>query len=302
MRGSLKTSSFRRTEFVARTQGLYDCNLLMVLNYEGVSLLSSSGKAFRLSEFIDPKDGKAVIIAADRGLMLGPIAGLADLEKTIRMAVNSKVDAVVLSPGQVGRMIHHFKGRKAPALLVRADWTNAFRGESFILPAREVKRVTVIDAEDAVALGASAVIAFFCVGYEEDEAHNLESVAVLARSCDRLGMPLIVESIPIGERVTETNFVDCVDLAVRMAVEVGADAIAAPYTGDVKSFRKIIEAAKVPVFALDTEVSPVQDLLRAATEALEAGAAGVIASNGVFQATNPVVTVETLVGIIHRKE
>ena len=265
-------------------------------------MLSSPGKALRLSEFIDPKDGKAVIVAADRGLMLGPITGLTDLEKTIRMAVNSGVDAVVLSPGQVGQMIHHFKGKKAPALLVRADWTNAFRGESFILPAKEIKRVTIIDAKDAVTLGASAVIAFFCVGYEEDEAHNLESVAMLARSCDHLGMPLIVESIPIGERVTEKNFVDCVDLAMRMAVEAGADAIAAPYTGDVKSFRKVIDAAKVPVFVLDIEVPPAQDLFRAVTEALEAGAAGVIASTSVFQAMNPDETVETLVDIIHKKE
>lgn len=274
---------------------------MIILNHEGVSLLSSPGKAFRLSEFIDPKDGKAVIVAADRGFMLGPITGLKDLEKSMKMAVNSGVNAVVLSPGQVGRMIHHFKGKKAPALLVRADWTNAFRGESFILPAKEIKHVTIIDAEDAVALGASAVIAFFCVGYEEDEAHNLESVAMLARSCDHLGMPLIVESIPIGERVTEKNFVDCVDLAMRIAVEAGADAIAAPYTGDVKSFRKIIDAAKVPVFVLDTTVSAVHNLLRAVTKALEAGAAGVIASNTIFEATNPAKTLETLVDIIHTK-
>jgi len=266
-----------------------------------VSLLSSPGKAFRLSDFIDPKDGKAVILAADRGLMLGPTIGLADLEKTIRIAATSGVDAVVLSPGKVGGMVHYLKGKKAPALLVRADWTNAFRGESFVLPFREIRRVTIIGAEDAVALGASAVIAFFCVGHEENEARNLESVAMLARSCDRLGMPLIVESVPIGERVTATNFVDCLGLAMRMAVEAGADAIAAPYTGDVKSFRKVIDAAKVPVFVLDTDVSPIRDLLKSVAEALEAGSAGVVAGNSVFQAVNPVETLETLVDIIHKR-
>ncbi len=264
--------------------------------------MSSPGKAFRLSEFIDAKEGKAVILAADRGLMLGPIADLADLERTLKMAVDTGVDAVVLSPGQVGRMIHHFKGKKAPALLVRADGTNAFRGESFLLPARETKRITIIDAEDAVALGASALVAFFCVGYEEDEAQNLESIAMLSRSCNWLGLPLIVESIPIGERVTEANFVDCVDLATRIVTEIGADAIAAPYTGDVESFRGIIETAKVPVFVLDTEVSPAKDFLSAAAGALEAGAAGVIASDSVIKAKYPAENLETLLNLVHKRD
>lgn len=263
-------------------------------------MLSTPGKALRFSEFINPEDDKAVILAADRGLMLGPIKFLVDVEKTMEIAVKCKVDAVVLSPGQVGRMIRHFKGKKAPALLVRVDWTNAYRRDSFVLPAGKTKRVTIIDADDAVALGASAVISFFCVGHEEEEARSMESVAKLARSCDRLGLPLIVESIPIDERVTATNLVDCVDLAMRMAVEAGADAIAAPYTGDPKSFKRIVKSAKVPFFVLDTDVSPVQDL-KAVVEALKAGAAGVIASNTVFQSTNPTKTLETLVKTIHGK-
>ena len=274
---------------------------MLIHTLEEEDLSSSAGKAFRLSEFIDPEDNKAVIVAADQGLMLGPIRGSRDLEKTVKMAVDGGVDAVVLSPGQVGRMIHHFQGKKAPALIVRADWTNAPRSESFVLPAKEIRRVTIVDAEDAAALGASAVIAFFCVGYEEDEACSMKSVAILARSCNRFGMPLIVEATPIGERVTPTNFADCVDLAMRMAVEAGADVIAVPYTGDVKSFRKITEAAKVPVFVLDTEVSPARDILKAATEALEAGAAGVIARNSVFQATDPLERIETMRKAIHRE-
>ena len=56
------------------------------------------------------------------------------------------------------------------------------------------------------------------------------------------------------------------------------------------------------MFVLDTEFSPVQDLVRAVREALEAGAAGVIAGNSVFHVVNPARTVEILMNTIHGKK
>lgn len=258
------------------------------------------GKALRLSEFLDTEDGKSVIIEADRGLMLGPIAGLIDLDEAVK-AVKSEVDAVVLSPGQVGRLNHYFRGRDSPALIVRVDWTNAFRDETSILPAQKIMHVTVASVEDAIALGASSIIAFFFVGYkdDEDEAQNMRSVAMLARDSDKLGVPLLVESIPIGERVTKTNYANCVDLAMRMAVEAGADAVGVPYTGDIESFRKIVDAAKVPLFMLDIN-KITGDFLKVVEESLEAGASGIITGKRVFQTAEPTKTLQTLRKVVHK--
>jgi len=240
-------------------------------------------------------------VEIDQGLMLGPITGIVDLEETVR-ELRSEADAIVLSPGQAGRLIHHFRGKMAPALLVRADWANVFRNETFVLPARKVRHITVASAKDAIALGASAIIAFFFVGWEddEDEARNMGSVAMLAGESNRLGVPLLVECVPIGERITEVNYAKCVDLAMRMSVEAGADAIAAPYTGNIESFRRIVDAAKVPVFVLDTDkVTP--GLFKVVTEALEAGASGVVVGRGVFQAAEPVKTLKELRNVVHKK-
>lgn len=265
-------------------------------------MLSRPGKALRLSEFINPEDGRSVILEADQGSMLGPIAGLVDLEETVRNLKN-EVDAVILSPGQARRLIHLFRGRAAPALLVRVDWANVFRDETSVLPARKIRYVTVASAGEALALGASGIIAFFFIGHaeDEDEARNVGSIAMFARESERLGVPLLVECIPIGERVTETNYVDCVDMATRMAVEAGADAVAAPYTGSVESFRKVIDAAKVPVFVLDVDDKS-QGLLRIVKEALDAGASGVIAGKGVLQTTEAAKNLKILWDIVHKKK
>lgn len=259
------------------------------------------GKGLRLSEFINPEDGKSVILEADQGSMLGPMAGLVDLEETLKNLKN-EVDAIVLSPGQGGRLTHLFLGREAPALLVRVDWANVFRGEMFVLPAQKIRHVKVASPGEALALGASAIVAFLLIGHEddEDEARNIESIASLARESERLGAPLLVECIPFGGRVTETNYVACVDMAVRMAVEAGADAVAAPYTGNVGSFRRVIDAAKVPVFMFDVE-DETQNLLGTAKEALDAGASGVIVGKRVLQADEPVKALKDLKDIVHQK-
>ncbi len=266
-----------------------------------IDLSFRPGKVLRLSEFINPEDGKSVILEADQGLMLGPVTGLVELDETVKNS-KSEVDAIVLSPGQAGRLIQHFRGRKAPALIVRADWANVFRDETFVLPAEKVRHVTVVSASEALAFGASGIMAFFIVGYEddEDEAQNMNTLASLARESDRLGVPLLVEALPFGARVTKTNYTDCVDLAMRMSIEAGADAVAVPYTGDIGSFRKIVDAAKVPVFTLDvgnTTKGPVE----IATEALKAGASGIVTGTKIFQTAEPFKILKTINGIVHER-
>jgi DhnA family fructose-bisphosphate aldolase class Ia len=80
-------------------------------------MTSQVGKAIRLSKILDPKGGPALLLRADVGLALGPVAGLEDMESALRSAVSAGVDGVVLGPGQAGRHIDLFKGRNGPSLL-----------------------------------------------------------------------------------------------------------------------------------------------------------------------------------------
>jgi DhnA family fructose-bisphosphate aldolase class Ia len=258
------------------------------------------GKTIRLGHLLNAEDDRAIIFEADEGLMLGPTPGLLDLPETVSM-VKNKVDGIVLSSGQVERSFEHFKGKGAPALLVRADWTNAFRDETYFLPTRNVRHVLNLGPKDAVALGASALAAFLFVGYDddEDEARNLETVAMLARESEKFGLPLLVECIPIGGRMTEINYLDCAKLATRMAVEAGADIVATPYTGNANSFKEIVDASKTPVLMLDRRIDASR-LLEAAEESLKAGATGVVVGRSVHRAVNPLAQLTAIHELIHR--
>ena len=263
----------------------------------------SLGKQLRLSRIINPDDGRAVVVAADHGLMLGPIKGVIELEKTLRRVVEGGADAILMSPGQAVNLSRLFYGRGSPALLIRADWSNAFRDRTYTLPARKVRYKPIATVRQALALGASGIVTYFFVGYgdDEDEAKHLKMVSKFSKECGRLGMPLIVEPIPLGPRVTKANFVDLVGLCVRMAVEAGADIIKAPYTGDVESFRKVVKAScGTPILILGGYRALTQrDSLEVVAEALEAGSAGVVFGRNVIQALDPAEMVRGIRAIVH---
>jgi len=264
--------------------------------------MSSPGKTLRLSKIIDPDDERAVVVAADHGFMLGPIRGVIDLEKTLRRVVDGQPDAVLLSPGQAAQLNRLFRRKDSPALLVRADWTNAFRDKTYTLPARKIKRVTVANARDAIAMGASGIVTYFFLGQsdEEAEARDFELMSFFARECRELGLPLIVEALPMGERVTGANFADLDAAGMRIAAETGADALKVLYTGDIDSFERAVRAAGIPVLVLGgAKAKTLRDSLEVAEEALDAGAVGVVYGRQVVQAEDPGEFVRAVRAVVH---
>ena len=121
------------------------------------------GKDIRLSKIINPTDEKSVIIAADHGFMLGAIPGVIDLQSTLKKVIKGRPDAILLSPGQAVRLNSLFQGKDAPALLIRADWTNAFRDKTYVLPARKVNRVAAVSAKHIIPIIEKLFLYYFPV-------------------------------------------------------------------------------------------------------------------------------------------
>ena len=241
---------------------------------------SQVGKAIRLSKILDPKGGPAVLLRADGGLALGPVPGLEDIESALRAAILAGVDGIVLGPGQAGRHIEHFRGRAGPGLIIRSDWSNAGRGETFPLPRKTTTHVPVSGARHASFLGGQAVICTFYVGYRDDldEADNLEAVSGLAAECFDRGLPLLVEAIPFGERITQHNRVDSIKMAGRMSLEAGADAIIVPYTGSKSTMSEIVESSGESPVILLLEGEDTQAVKRS----IRAGVQGVMVGEYAF--------------------
>jgi class I fructose-bisphosphate aldolase len=263
-------------------------------------MCSYFGREVRLSKIFDEKTGKALVVALDHGLFLGPIQGLTKPQETLEKVVAGGADAVILTPGQMRHCLPNFLGKKAPSLILRLDWTNLFRD---VLRPEFGFETTIASVKDAIRYGADAVISFLFIGYEKDEveALNLRNVSKIARECEKYGVPLIIESMARGgkARGKELN-IEYVKLHVRMAAELGADLIKTDYTGDPESFKEVVESCNIPILiAGGPKLETPHDALKMAKEAVDAGARGVVFGRNVFQAPDVTNMVKALRLIVH---
>lgn len=201
-------------------------------------------KTYRLRELVNPIDGHSLVVDASAGLSLGPLPGLENFGLAVQ-EVLPLVDGLIASPGQVDHLAG--RTREDGALLVRGDWTNALRGSDFVLPPEHISYLSLLSPSDALDLGASALVVYFLLGFEEQiEAQCLRNTVQLALDGSRVGMPIIVDVQAIGPRVVLQS--KAIELGVSYALEAGADGIAVAWPGE-ESFKTIIEMSSgVPVW------------------------------------------------------
>jgi Fe-S-cluster-containing hydrogenase component 2 len=100
--------------------------------------------------------------------------------------------------------------------------------------------------------------------------------------------------------VTGVNVAEILIASARIAAEIGADALKIPYTGDVMTFKQLVDQAKVPVLVLGGAKSDVpRDALELVDEALRAGASGTVFGRNVTKAKDPKKMVQDLCALVH---
>ncbi len=266
----------------------------------------NSGLEARLARlFHRHGDGRAVCVAADHGYMSDVTPNVVQLRQTTESVIRGGVDGILLGPGQALRLAPLFQGRDGPALIVRADWMNAPRlGNANVtnaVPQRRLVHQKVLTAEQALALGATAITIYLFLGYDDAvEAQGIEVCARFASECRQAGLPCIMEPLTFGGKVTGANNVDLLTLGARMCVELGADALKIPYTGDVESFARLCRLAQVPVLVLGGARSDNErDALELFAEGLEAGCQGCLMGRNVTKSPDPEKLIRQLGQIAH---
>lgn len=102
----------------------------------------------------------------------------------------------------------------------------------------------ILEPEDAADLGASGLVVSFLLGYDETvEADCLRTCVRLALGGKRLGLPLVVEVLPSGPRVSLPG--KAAELGASYALESGADLVAVPFT-EAASLKTIGAMLSVP--------------------------------------------------------
>ncbi len=244
-----------------------------------------SGKQIRLSRLFNPETGKAVIIPIDHGLVMGGIKGLSDPVGVLEKLIELGIDATLMSPGLAKVTAELFKSRNAPARILTADspLISSVPGNfDGVLAHKPVATV-----EYALRWGFDVVKVLFPWGSDKEvQSATIELAANFANECDRWGMPLMVEPVLWGSAIPkeQQNDPKLIENAARIALEVGADIIKMPYTGDKPGFSELVKDLRVPIVVLGgPKMEKTSDILRVAKESVEAGAKGIVFGRNVWQ-------------------
>ena len=234
-------------------------------------------------------DSKTFIIAMDHGVTLGPVRGLEDMQQAVKNVVSGGADAVLVHKGIASHV-----NTQGTGLIVHVS-------ASTKLGSKPNLKVGVCTVEEAVRLGADAVSAHINIGAVEEE-QMLEFLGNLSRECDSYGMPLLAMMYPRGPTVKDENGFEFVSHAARIGAELGADVVKTVYTGDVDSFRKVIQGCPVPVVvAGGARMKTDLDVLELAESSMKAGATGLSFGRNVFQHDRPEAICKALTSIVHQR-
>ncbi|OGO10403.1 MAG: hypothetical protein A2Y93_10695 [Chloroflexi bacterium RBG_13_68_17] len=249
-----------------------------------------TGKRIRMQRLIQRGTGRSLILPFDHGYFLGLIEGSADFRGLVRLAADSRADAILITRGIARATADVFGGVKG--LILRISGMTA-------LSPHADHEVVVTSVESALALGADAVAVTVFLG-SEHEQDMLRGLGRVADACDRLGIPLLGE-VMFSPRLAEKAFqAEYVAWAARLGQEAGADILKLNYPGDAAGMRHVVSGCTLPiVIAGGARLDSDADVLRMASESVRGGAAGTCIGRNVFQSPDPAGLLARLAEIVH---
>lgn len=248
------------------------------------------GKAVRLERIMNRNNGRTIIVPLDHGVTVGPIYGLVDLRETVNQVAEGGANAMLMHKG-IPRCSHRRHGRDIGLIIHLSASTS--------LSPHPNAKTLVGSVTDAIKLGADAVSVHINLG-DETESRMLADLGAICSEANEWGMPVLAMMYARGPKIENEYDPDVVAHCARVGVELGADIVKVNYTGDRKSFARVVEGCCVPVVIaggpkLDSEL----DLVRMVHDSVQAGGAGLSVGRNIFQHPNPAKIVAALHKVVH---
>jgi len=250
--------------------------------------LSDNGKTIRLRRILGNPEARALVVAFDHALVLGPIAGTEDARGQVKRFANCEIDSLLVNLGILHRCAAELASARLPGLIARIDWTSVWT-ELAEGGTGQLHSCLLARPEEALRAGADAVLTYMVIGTGDVafENHEIKRTAEMARECERAGIPLIVETLARGKNVPNPVDPQWLKRHTRMAAELGADVIKTEYSGDSASMSSVVGQCPIPILVLGgSREGSDEKALELVREAVKAGAAGVFFGRNVFQASD----------------
>lgn len=244
-------------------------------------------------------DGKAVYVPMDHGIG-GIKKGLEDPVDVLDRLLKAGIDGTLMQLGMAKQTKQRFDAMaKPPAKVIAMDYRHYWKIPGYnegVLGCFQSAGV-----EQAMAVGCSAVKVMIPYGGDpEITMGHIRILTKVVREADYLGIPVMVEPMPSGKCPQEyAGSHEVVANASRIAIELGADVLKIPYTGDQEKFTELVRVSRIPVTVLGGSPRDIRTVLSVTKEIMECGAKAVVFGRNVWGHPEMEKAVAALNAIVH---
>ena len=258
----------------------------------------------RMQNIFNSETGRTLMASIDHGLYMGAVKGIEYPVEVIKEFIECDLDGILFSLGLNKISTEIFKQKKVLSKILTLDYILLSKIPGIV---EEIfANCAFFSVEQAVHWGFDAVKVLLAWGTDkETQIKSIQYIAKIAQACDKLHMPLMIKpflenkNIPKEKRKDPKVIID----ASRIAVEMGADIIKIPYTGDKDSFAEIVDHSYVPVVIYGVpDMSTMKDLLQATKDSIDVGGKGIVFGMDVWQNNNRKKIIHALRDIIHKNK
>lgn len=261
-------------------------------------------KEKRMQNIFNSETGRTLMASIDHGLYMGAVRGIEHPIEVIKEFIECDLDGILFSLGLYKISTEIFKQKKVLSKILTLDYILLSKIPGIV---EEIfANCAFFSVEQAVHWGFDAVKVLLAWGTDrETQIKSIQYIAKIAQACDKLQMPLMIKpfldnkNIPKEKRKDPKVIID----ASRIAVEMGADIIKIPYTGDKDSFAEIVDHSYVPVVIYGVpDMGTMKDLLQATKDSIDVGGKGIVFGMDVWQNNNRKKIIHALRDIIHKNK
>lgn len=227
------------------------------------------------------RDGKMMLLAYDQGFEHGPADfddDNVDPQQIIDIARKAGVFTGIV-----------FQAGVAQKYAVELPLVVKLNGKTSFHAGEEPVSLQIHSVDNAVELKAAGVGYTIYVGSEHEE-EMIQEFGRIVEEAHAKDLVVIAWMYPRGKHVEgkETSR-DTVAYAARLALELGADVVKLPYTGDAESFKWVVKSAgKTKIVAQGGTKKEEMKLIEEIKEIMSAGAAGMAIGRNIWQSDDPV--------------
>lgn len=242
------------------------------------------GMQRRMADIISPETGHCFFLAIDHGYFLGPTRNLERPGETVK-DLTPIADALFATRGVLRNAI---PPETKPNVILRISG-----GASIVGPSLENEQL-VVDPEEAIRMGASAVGVSIFVG-SEYERESLGNLARAVNQYERYGIPVMAVTA-VGKEL-EKRDARYLALSCRIAAELGARVVKTYWC---EEFEQVTSSCPVPVvIAGGPQTDDAYEVFSFVRDGMDRGAIGVNLGRNIWQHRDPVGVARGLRALIH---